>query len=378
MQSFLPTGAFNPNNHTLATVMAALRGTSGSRRVSFRYELQDLTGAVVFPALDNVLACKVEQNWLADIKRTASFVLRDNGKINYLSDRIKPFIRFHLPPFGTMDWVEWPQGLFTLVSPTRGDNADGLITRDVQAYDLLQIFDDDRPTGRYSVAAATNIITAVTTLLGTVAKNVTTHSGTMTTTREWEPGTSKLRIINDLLGMVNYKSLAFDANGVALVQPYVAAASRTEEYTYDDSNIGLIVPEVDQTLDLFSIANHWTAVVSEPDRPELIASYTNTDPGSPTSTVRRGRTITEVLTEVEVVDLTTLQAMVARRAFEASQVYEAIDFTTGMMPVHAGDDVYRINYGNLAINAKFSEQTWGMELKAGATMKHRARRVVSV
>jgi hypothetical protein len=141
---------------------------------------------------------------------------------------------------------------------------------------------------------------------------------------------------------------------------------------------GLVIPNVDQELDLFGVANAWSLAVSDPDRPALVSVYVNSDPGSPTSTVRRQRTIVDFRTEEDAPDQATLNAKVARLAFEASQVYEALDFSTALMPIHSGNDVYRIVYPSLAVNTKYTEQTWSMELRAGAAMKHRARRVVTV
>lgn len=376
-----PTGDRNPNAHTSATILAALRGLTGARRWSFRYELLEASGAVV-ETLDNVLAGTVSQNWLADIKRTATFTMRERGGIDFLSDRIRPSVRLHLPPFGPMDWVEYPQGVFLLSTPERGTSAGGVVTREVQAYDQLQVYSDDLLAARYSVAAAAVVTTAVGTLLGSVLvppkTRVTPHTGVLAATKEWEPGTSKLRIINDLLSMINYESLSFDEDGVAVVQPYRPPAERTEEYVYADDHNGLVMPEAGQELDLFSVANKWVLVVSEPDQLPLVASYTNSDPSSPTSTVRRQRTITDYRTEQEAVTLAALEAKAARLAFEASQVYEAVSFRTGVMPLHSGNDVYRITLKSLALNAAYAEQSWSLPLKAGAEMTHVARRVVSV
>jgi hypothetical protein len=222
------------------------------------------------------------------------------------------------------------------------------------------------------------VVAAVTTLLGGVAASIAPSTATLVAAKEYDPGTSKLKIINDLLGMINYESLSFDEDGVAVVQPYTAPSVRTEEYVYATDQSGLMVPEADQELDLFSVPNQWTLVVSEPDQPAIVSTYTNNDPGSPTSTVRRDRIISDFRIEVEAVDQATLDAKVERLAFEASQVYEALEFGTGIMPIHSGNDVYRIAYDPLAINNKYAEQTWTMPLKSGSTMAHRARRVVTV
>lgn len=377
MQAIVPITAHNPNDHTEAEILSALRAPTGSRLFSFRYDLLDSDNTYVEPLTD-VLACSVEQNWLAEVKRTATIGLRDTGIINFLSDRIQPWIRLHLPPYGDDDWCEWPQGVFLLASPERRADEVGVVTRDVQAYDGLQQFIDDKVENRYTVAAATVVTTQISTLLGSIDKNVTASASTLPVAREWEPGTSKLRIINDLLSMVNYESLSFDEHGTAVATPYVSPDGRAEEFTYADGDESLMVPGVGQTLDLFSVPNKWVLVVSEPDRDPLVGTYTNNDPGSLTSTVTRGRTIVDFRTEVEATDQDALDARAERLAFEASQIYESIEFTSGMNPLHSGNDVYRISYSPLALSSKFTEHSWRMDLTAGAAMTHRARRVVSI
>jgi hypothetical protein len=374
-----PSGDRNPNSHTAEEVLAALQGRTGVRRFSFRYELLD-AGNVPVEDLDRaVLTARIAQNWLADIKRTASFTIRETGRIDYLSDRLKPYTRTWLPPYGAKDFVEHPQGVFLLSSPTRKIDEQGVITRDVEAYDPLQVYADDKFSARYTVAAGANVITAVTTLLGSVPMVVSPSTKTLATASEWKPGDTKLKAINELLGMINYESLSFDEEGRAVVQAYSSPLVRPEEYEYGASDVGLVLPEVEQELDLFDVANKWVLVVSDPDLADpLISTYTNTDPASPTSTIRRQRTIVDFREEQDAVDQASLDAKVARLAFEASQIYEAIPFSSALMPIHSGNDVYRLRLPALAVNAKYAEQSWDMELRAGAKMNHRARRVVSV
>lgn len=378
MQSFAPPlGDRNPNGHTAEEVVSVLRGDEGFRRFTFRHELLD-AGNVFVQDLDNVISCTIEQNWLADIKRTARFTLAEIGVIDYLSDRIKPHIRTWLPPYGENDFVEHAQGVFLLSSPTRNSDEQDRVTRDVEAYDGLKVLTDDKVLTRYTVAASTVYTTAVTALLGSMPKSVAPSTKTLPAAKEWEPGTTKLKIINELLGAINYESLSFDEEGRAVAQAYRDPSSRGEEFVYGSGVVGLMVPSVDQELDLFSVPNAWTLVVSDPDRPALVASYVNSDPASPTSTVRRQRTIVDYRTEEEAADLAALSAKAARLAFEASQVFEAIDFYSALMPVHSGNDVFRIVYPSLAINTKYTEQSWSLTLQHGATMRHRARRVVTV
>lgn len=349
----------------------------GTRRFSFRYELLD-SGNNKIGDLDAVESCTIDQNWLADIKRTAKFTLRDTGDIDFLANRIKPWVQLRLPPYGPDDFVEWPQGVFLLSSPQRKSDAAGARWREVDAYDALQVYTDDLVDTRYTVASGTAYTTAVSTLLGSVPKNVTASASTLPTAKEWDPGTSKLKIINELLGAVNYESLSFDEDGIAIVRPYRTPSTRPAEYTYADDELSVMLPEVTQELDLFAIPNKWVLVVSDPERAALSSTYTNTNPASPTSTVRRGRTIVDFRTQQDAADQAALDAQVSRLAFEASQIYEAIEFETGLMPIHSGNDVYRIEFSLMAVASNYSEHTWSMQLTVGATMKHRARRVVTV
>lgn len=379
MQSLTVPTVRNPNDHTPTEIHNALRGATGSRRWSFRYELLS-SANVKLADLSEVTAGSVEQNWLATIKRTARFTIVDRGRINYLQDRIKPWARLHLPPYGSSDWVEWPQGVFLLSTPERQVDDVGIVTREVQGYDSLQVYDEEAVTDRYTIDAGDVYTTEISTLLGSVAKNIAASSATLPATREWEPGTSKLRIINDLLDALNYESLSADEDGVLTARPYVAPSGRAHETTYADDQFSVIDQKMKQTIDLFGVPNQWVVVVSQPDRPVLTSTYTNNNPASPTSTVSRQRTITDFRTNSDAADQATLDALVERIAFEASQVYEVVDFTTAIMPIHSGNDVYRLTRSDLAINAKYGEHSWSLPLSAGsgARMRHTARRVVSV
>lgn len=380
MQALVPpVGDRNPNDHDADTILSALQGRQGSRRFSFRYYLREAGGTPI-RTLDNVTGGAVAQNWLADIKRTATFVMREVGGIDFLSDRIQPAIRLLVPPYGTDDFVEWPQGVFLLTSTKRQASVAGAVGREVQGYDQLQVYSDDLLADRYTVAAGTAVTAAVTTLLNSAlvapATVVVPHAGTLTAAKEWEPGTSKLRIINDLLGLINYESLSFDEEGVAQVRPYRPLGDRPEEYAYLEGQSGLVMPEAEEELDLFSVANRWVMVVSEPDQPVLTSTYTNADPASPTSTIRRQRTITDYRTEQEATDQVVLDLKVQRLAEEASQVYQSINFRTGLMPIHSGNDVYRLQVSSLAINDVYQESSWKLTMAPGVPMEHTARRVV--
>ncbi|HHY95075.1 MAG TPA: hypothetical protein GX513_08715 [Firmicutes bacterium] len=360
--------------YTAEQVKQALH--AASRVLSFRYELLDSQGRKKAD-LAGVLGGRIEYNSLAEIKRTATFTLEDSAEVNYLSDRIKPWVRLRMPDGG---WAEWPQGVFLLTTPPRRVSRAGVVTREVQAYDLLQVLVDDKLADRYTVSVGTNYIAAVKAVLdgaGLTRQNLTPTDKTLPADRDWPPGTKKLSIVNDLLGSINYKSLWIDENGTAVAEPYRSPAERAPEYTYRDDEASVIFPEVGQSLDLFGVPNKWVLVVSQPDRTVLTSTYTNNNPDSPTSTVSRGRAIVDYR-EVDAADQASLDAMAARIAFEASQVYEQVEFETAIMPFHSDSDVIELHYTKLGIAHKYSEVAWGFDLKAGARMYHRVRRVITV
>jgi hypothetical protein len=573
----VPTGLHNPNGHTHDEILEALQYKTGSRKQTFRYELLDSNNTKLAD-LDQVESCTVTQDWLADIKRKATFVLRSAGQIDFLSNRIKPWVKLHLPPYGGNDWVEWPQGVFLLSTPERTTDMNETVRRAVSGYDQLKIYLEDTTFDRFTVPAGTRYTDAILDMLvatnpvvvtrdefgrvnttswgndenghvwadhGTINatyavsggqghidvtsgnaymaltditvvdmevvtlvtsttvdsftgvvmrfsepivgetlangygcavngttgdleiyRNIsgtgatlldsasipgwtantrwylrfravgsllqgkawaedssepaiwsveatdTTHTGgtaacqrigtgiarfdsfqlidplsgvaishstaTLQVDREWDPGTPMLHVINELLGTINYNSLSFDAEGRAVIAPYVSPQDRHPSYVYADDEVSVLHPEVIQELDLFSVANRWVLAMSEPDQDPIVSVFTNNDPGSPTSTVRRQRVITDFRTEIEAADQSTLDGKVARLAFEASQVFEAVEFTTALMPFHGGNDVIQLRFNPLAISGKYAEVSWSMPLKADGVMAHRARRVVSV
>ncbi|MFO7172062.1 MAG: hypothetical protein DIU70_003705 [Bacillota bacterium] len=362
------------NGFSAAQVKAALHGRHGTRRVRFRYELLDKYNQ---PRgwLTTVQEASVTHDAEAEIKRTARFTIRDDGTINWLSDRIRPWMGVWVPgnPGG---WVDWPLGVFLLSSPRRKRY------REVEAYDQCQVLLDDVVTSRYLIPAGTRFDTAIRTVLesaGIVNINMTPTDKVLPVDREWEPGTPRLTIVNDLLRAINYQDLWFDSEGAATAAPYVTPDQAPAEYTYadDDESVVTLDDPVEEEMDLFNVPNKWVLVVSDPQRPPLRAEYTNTSGNSPTSTVNRGRVIVDYR-EVDAADQETLDALARRLAVEASQVYQTIRWTSWLMPHHEHLDVYTLTFSQLGISARYQEVRWSMDLRPGGNMVHECRRVVTV
>lgn len=354
-----------------------------------------VSGGNVTLYLDGEQVAEIDSTLIGDLRGIGSLTVGGLGFVGQLDDLL--FSSRSVPARAIRDlyvtgaavgpaagpgltYVEWPLGVFLLSSPERSVDEAGVVTRSVDAYDQTVILRSQLTSEPYYVSAGTAYTDAIIELLGATpgipSFQVAPSSATLPAQKVWEGGTSHLEIINELCSALNYEALWFDADGTAIVAPYVAPQDRPVEYEYLANEVSVLVPGASQALDLFEQPNRWSLVVSEPDRPPLVATYTNSDPASPTSTVNRGRVVTDFRTENEAVDQATLDDKVRQLAQESAQVFEQVEFVTAIMPMHAHRDVYRLEYPALAIDGTFSEVDWAFDLRAGSEMTHTARRTI--
>lgn len=287
--------------------------------------------------------------------------------------------------YGINNYAEWPQGVFIMSTPARQIDDGYSLTRQIDAYDLLQLLSDDQVSARYYVGGAAVVTDAIDELFTNTPgiptgtwDIVASTKTTPTLGYDWPPGTPKIKIFNDLLTSINYQSLWFDENGRAQVMPYVLPENRISEFDYSTDAKSVTVPTAAQTFDLYNVPNRWTIVVSDPDKGVLASTYTNTDPTSPLSTVTRGRVILDFRTEQTAVDQGSLDGQVLQLAADAMSVFETVDFKTALMPFHSDTDTYSISYPQLGVDDDYNETKWELPLKAGSLMSHSARRSVTL
>jgi hypothetical protein len=77
-------------------IIDALHGKYGQRHFKFRYDLLDMNDNKI-GELDSVVDGEVSMASLSSIKRTARFKIKDKGDINWLTDRIQPFVELKMP-----------------------------------------------------------------------------------------------------------------------------------------------------------------------------------------------------------------------------------------------------------------------------------------
>lgn len=348
---------------------------------TFSYELLDNLGQSK-GFLDCVIeGGSVSNQYLAEIKRTCEFSIAETGNfdtINFNTDRVKIYCDIY--DYNNDVWLRYPLGVFVMSAGSREANP-GIITRNVEGYDLTQQLKRAKHTSTFVVSAGTNIVSTVRSLIESAGLThyIIDSDETVTAERSYDAGSELIATINDLLNMINYRSLYFDANGIATSGQYISPADRiaSQEYITDDTS--LIADGANQTQDTFDVPNAVLVVVSQPDRPVITSYLENNNPLSPTSIINTGDTRVQVYSENE--DVTTqaqADAKAVRYLTEISQIFETVEFSTAINPTHTENDIISLTHEDLEISTNYSETSWKISLKAGTTMSHSARRTVSV
>lgn len=340
------------------------------RTVSYRYELLDKND-MYQRELTTVLECTINYDAESDLKVSANINMGDDADVDYANDRIRVVCIVQCGG----ERREYPLWTFLLSSPAR--ESDGTVAeRDIEAYSKLQIYTDDKVESRHIVTRGTNIVNEVIRLLGGKTYRIPDSALTLVTDREWEIGTSKLEIINDLLETINYTSLRVTADGYFETEPYVLPTDRPVDYAYIDDGVCLLGRSITDDIDLFSVPNVFVRYVDNPDAEPLRSVYINDNPYSPSSTVARGRRITSCEEVKDVADQATLDELTRRAASTASQIYSNVTFVTGAMPIHGDTNIIRLRHGLL--DGKYEEVAWELPCAAGEVMTHTVRKVVQV
>lgn len=396
-------------------VYHALHAKNGTRQVKFRYDL--IRNGVKISEVD-VLSASVSFNKDNTIKRTARFDLHSDS-INWLTDMIKPYMLVKVPlsleivklNWETIHkqklswskihslkltwasihrkkytikeiykWIEFPLGVFIPSTPIKK-----ILNKkeyyQVEAYDKTIILKEDCITSRLFLSAGTNYINAINQiLLSANIDNVMndTCNTVLPTDREFEIGTSKLEIINKLLSEINFNSISCDENGTFMLKKYVEPTTNNITYIYKDDDLSVVCDETESEEDYYNVPNVFIAVVSNAELKETYTSiYTNDNPTSKLSTVNRKRSIVSEVFKPDVISSQSdLDEYIKKIAFEKSQVYEKIKFSTALMPIHNNYETLKLQKGY--INGVFSETAWSMELIAGGKMTHEVRRLCEI
>lgn len=355
--------------YTAEAVQKALHAAYGSRRIYYRYDRLDAHKVTLGALYAEDGSIKLDYN--ADIMRTGRFTIRDDPAVNWQAELLRPWFGLIMPDGGR---AEWPLGLFYM--PTAPKTGSRHVYREIEAYDTTTILWDDQVTSRYQIPKGSKYTAALSAIFASVGvfDAIIEPSESVTQTAlEWEAGTAKGEIVQQLLTADNYEPLMADAWGRWRCRKYKDPRARRAEYNYTADELSVMLPDPTVDDDLFHLPNVFVGVVSRPDRPAMSFTYEITDPKSPLAAVNRGgRHVTETKIYEDAASAIALEADVRRRASQASNYFSSLKFSTAPMPHHAAGDVLWIEDGD--IRGKYQEMKWSLDLQAGGEMKHEVQK----
>jgi rRNA processing protein Gar1 len=365
MQS-LAKGSF-----TATQVKDALKS---NRVIKFEYELLDKNDKKI-GTIDECSG-SYSFNSFAEIKGSARFNMNEKRykDINFLSEQIRPVFCL----FVRGEWLKWQQGIYLLSSPNRTEQNGG-VYRDIEAYDKGLILKEDITDNRYFIPKGTLYTDAIRVLIlstGITKISIQESDLTLSVDKEYEIGTSKLTIINDLLNSINYNSVYFNENGFCMVKRYINPKDRVYEFEYETNDKSIVPFGSSETMDAFSIPNKFIRYVQNPEADYMRSVFTNDKASNKLSTVSRGRVITDIQAVTDIADQATLDDYVRRVATEKSQVFGGIQFPSMIMPHHSILDCLYVRNTTLGVSEKFIETSW--EIDTDGLMKHTCRKVVEL
>lgn len=308
----------------------------------------------------------------AEIKMSMTGEFRPNPAVNWLSDELQAVL--------IIDGTEHPIGIFLPASVEEVED-EGLTTLRVEAYDRCWRVQTEDMGSKYEVAGGTSYITALKSLLaacGIANVLATANSATLYSGRCWLPqDTNLLKIANELLSEINYKPLWFNADGVAILEPYAEPTVENIQHRLDGDDVkSLLLPTISRKTDIYSAPNVFTVVCATPDRGSILtATSINNSPTSPFSVIRRGRRITQVTRVNSIADQTALQAYADRLRNESMLRGETIQIETALLPGYGVADVTALHFGELS--PLCLDHSWSMSFRSGGTMTHTLERVVA-
>jgi len=340
---------------------------TGSRVESYRFELLSRSGEYL-GVLDGVKSGTIERNIFSDLRHGGSITLAPRQEIDWLDPRIR------VTYLDGSD--EYPLGTFIASSPKR--STDGAVeTVNVELYSSLLILSQDILPESLTILAGETITEAAADLIiaaGVSGSSITPSAAVMRTDRQWEAGTSTLRVVNDLMEMLNYFSADVDGTGSIVASPYSPPSARAVVWTFAAGDASLHRPTLSAEADYYAIANRVVLIGSDATT-EMVSVAEDED--SEVGHAIRGRWLTDFRSGIEAADQATLDALAARYLVSGRQVIETIELTHPYLPI-GPNDVVAINDASLELDARYSIVGQRQKLMGtGAVVASTLRRVVA-
>lgn len=255
------------------------------------------------------------------------------------------WLRTRLRIFYTVNGQQFSRGIFIPTTPTGARSATGG-PRMVEIYDKATILVEDAVPETFVVPSGTVVTDLVRTLVqdaGIADVRIEDSEEVTAAQSSWEPGTSLIEIVNDLLRSINFTAIHPTTSGALRAYPETPAEHRPVTWTLDDGEYtSLLMDDYEDEQDLYRIPNRWIGTSrTDGEEPALISVAVNTDPDDPYSYPSRGRWITRYSEDVEATSQEVLDSIILGNLNAARSVIRTLSITHAWLPL-ALDDIVRL------------------------------------
>lgn len=271
-------------------------------------------------------------NVFADIKNGGTFAWKGRVQPQWLGFRIRPIYHATLID-GTQ--IEWPFGIYIPSTPEPEYNGMS-IAASVEFYDKTLVLSEDAVFSTFTLPAGALVTQEITNLIagaGETMYSIVDSTLRLVNPVVWKAGTSKLRIINDLLETINYFSLYCDTAGYFRVEPYVAPEYRGSMWDFVHGEHSIYQPRFSNKQDYFGKPNRMVLLSQgSGDEEGMTATATNVQsPDKPLDPLAYGglrgtRWVTATEEGVEATSQAVLNDLARRRLNSLSEVSSTFEF----------------------------------------------------
>lgn len=337
--------------------------------LSARYEV--LRSGSVYKQIDAHGVPSIIMQSDSELKTSMSGTFHDYStkSVNFLSDRLRVIIN--------LNGTEYTCGVYCVTVEDKSKSGGAKFTN-IEAYSLLYLAQQSKIEERLSFSAGELYTDVVEELL--IGSGITDYSVTasilaLSTAREdWEIGTSRLTIINQLLSEISYNTAYPNNTGKIICSPYSDPVISNVDFTYYADEHSIIGPDYSVVNDFHGKTNVFKVICNNPELPSpLTAISENNISSSPFCIDNIGRRL-----HIERIDNIASQAALQLKADELRMKSllssEVVTFSTAINPKHSAFDIVALE--NDTLSGIYSETSWEMSLSASAMMKHKARKAL--
>lgn len=310
---------------------------AGHRVEDFWVEVVDRQGQSL-GRLDGVVGGQIDENVEAIIAGGGFLEVDDlDQDIDWLNARLQPW--WEVEGYGA-----WPLGVFLASVPER-NSRDGLGAWYVDLSDKTQVLLEDEVPESFSLpagAVVTDEVKAVILSTGEPASSlaVTDSAETLTDGMVWEPGTTKLRIVNDLLAAIGYFAIRCNGWGQFVAEPYVRPQDRSVSWAFEDGPEAMHEDSLTRREDLASVPNRFILNSIGSGNAEALQAVAEDTTSERFSYAARGnRWISRTEMEIEATSQEVLDAKAAHRLAEAQSVSATGQLYCAVIPLEINQTV---------------------------------------